>query len=132
MTTYYHGSREKITAITDTIYLTSDWDAAEDYALRKDGTYAETGYVHTIEVGHLALADEDELRAVAADVLGNLDLYGNTYELADPDRVRAVLAERGYAGVTYDDQTITGRAHDCVLVWDTDTLTITDIDTVEA
>lgn len=132
MTTYYHGSSDQIGAITGPICLTSDWSAAEDYALRKDGMCAEIGYVHIVDVDGLAIADEDELREVAAEVLGDLDMYPYTYELADHDAVRAALAERGYAGVEYEDQTITGRAHDCLLIWDTETLTITDIERVEA
>lgn len=132
MTTYYHGSDEQITTITGAICLTSDYDAAGDYALRKDGAYAETGYIHTITADGQTIADADTLRAVAVEVLGDLDLHSYTYELADSPRVRAALAERGYAGVAYDDQTIAGRAHDCVLIWDTSSLTIDDIETVEA
>lgn len=127
MTTYYHGSTERITAINGTICLTTDYAAAEDYALRKDGAYGQTGYVHTIDLHGLNLASEDDLRTVAAAVLGDLSWYPYTYELADNPQVCSALADRGYRGVSYPDQTITGRAHDCVLVWHTQDLSVTDI-----
>lgn len=131
--TYYHGSSQTITTITGTICLTDDYDAAEDYALRKDA--AEAGYVHIInaDLAGLAIADTDDLRTAATEILGDsLYLYPYSYELADHADVRALLAGRGYAGVAYDDQTITGRAHDCLLLWDITGLSIDDVETVQA
>lgn len=113
----YHASRNTLTAVHADLCITPSEDRALDYLERADG------WLHTIEVSDsLRLADEDDLRTAAETLWGDVDaLYGYTpypYELADDADLRDVLADAGFDGIEYEDQTERQQSHDCIRIFD--------------
>lgn len=126
----YHGSQTRITTLDSTrdLCLSTDWAAARSYAHYDKPT---GGYLHTVATD-AHLADEDELREAAAAVHGRpIEGEEHSFVLADEPGVRAHLAAEGFEGVEYTDHDQDGVAHDCVRVWNTATVTITDCSDIE-
>lgn len=123
--TYYHGSQTQIvdiTASTD-ICLVDDHETAVDYAQHEyDG-----GHLHTIAVDQaIEIADEDDLRRVAAKIMSFFDPEEPLFFAADDAQVRKALEAEGFDAVEYSDQTADGTGeHECLRVWSTRLLTIT-------
>lgn len=123
--TYYHGSQTQIvdiTASTD-ICLVDDHETAVDYAQHEyDG-----GNLHTIAVDQaIEIADEDDLRRVAAKIMSFFDPEEPLFFAADDAQVRKALEVEGFDAVEYADQTADGTGeHECLRVWNTHLLTIT-------
>lgn len=127
---YYHGSQTRITSLTQAgdLCLTTATAVAESYA-RYDTDSG--GYLHHID-GDLWLADEDDLRAAAAEAYGReIDAEEHAFLLADDPAVRAALAAQEFDGVEYTDTDISGADHDCVRVWHTALLRITAVTEIE-
>lgn len=125
-TTYYHGSQTRIThpAPHRDLCLTNCPATAETYA---HYTTPTGGYLHTIELANAWLADEDDLRAAAAHVYArDIDEDEHAFMLADDPQVRAHLAAEGYDGVEYGDHDESGADHDCVRIWNTQTVSLAE------
>lgn len=123
--TYYHGSQTQIadiTASTD-ICLVDNAEFAAEYALHAGWS----GHLHTIDVAQaIEIADEDDLRRVAAEAMDFFDPEEPAFFAADDAQVRKALEAEGFDAVEYADQTADGTGeHECLRVWNTNLLTIT-------
>lgn len=126
----YHGSQRPISTLEQDrdLCLTTDAAAAQGYAHYDRPT---GGYLHTVHTD-AHLAEEDELREAAATVHGRaIDGDEHAFALADEAAVRARLAAEGFDGVAYTDHGQDGVDHDCVRVWNTQTLTVAAITEIE-
>ena len=123
--TYYHGSQTQIVDVTasNDICLVDDNETATDYAQRD----TDGGHLHTINVDQaIEIADEDDLRRIAAEVMDFFDAEEPLFFAADRELVRKTLAAEGFDAVEYNDQTADGTGeHECLRVWNTSLLTIT-------
>jgi hypothetical protein len=98
---FFHGTTATLTDtnLSDGLCLAYDEGISEAYL------HGQTGRIYTVEVAAVAMADHEELEAVA-DQLGITDWrdFGGHFVLADNADVRAALAEQGFGAVEYTDQ----------------------------
>lgn len=128
--TYYHGSTTRITdlAASTDICLVDNSENAAEYVYH----VADGGHLHTIDVPQsIEIADEDDLRRVAAEAMDFFDPEEPLFFAADNELVRKALAAEGFDAVEYNDQTADGTGeHECLRVWNTHLLTITNTEEI--